>query len=99
MRVLLIDDLRNIKADRVARTFEDGLKALVEEGPWDILYLDHDLGDENPKHTGYGIMCFLEEMYFTERKYLLPKEVRKVTSNPVGWNNIQLVIDNLYKEK
>lgn len=64
MRVLLIDDLREIKADRVARTFEDGIKALAEEGPWDILYLDHDLGDENPKHTGYGVMCFLEEMYF-----------------------------------
>ncbi len=99
MRVLLIDDLRNIKADRVARTFEDGLKALAEEGPWDLLYLDHDLGDENPKHTGYGIMCFLEEQAFLGNRHLLPAVIRKVTSNPVGWNNIQLVIDNLYKEK
>lgn len=98
MRVLLIDDLRNIKADRVARTFEDGIKALAEEGPWDILYLDHDLGDEDPKHTGYGIMCFLEEMYFNGSPHLRPKEIRKVTSNPVGWNNIQMVINNLYKE-
>ncbi len=53
MRTLLIDDLREIAVDRVARTFLDGIAAL-KEGSWDLVLLDHDLGDPNPRHTGYA---------------------------------------------
>jgi hypothetical protein len=60
MKTLLIDDLREIAADRVPRTFSEGIQAL-REGPWDLLFLDHDLGDPNPRHTGYDILCWLEE--------------------------------------
>ena len=64
MRTLLIDDTKtHIKADRIARTFDDGIKALIEEGPWDILYLDYDLSDnESPARTGYTILERLEGM-------------------------------------
>ena len=44
MSTLLIDDQRNLPADRVARTYQEGIDALAE-GHWDVLYLDHDLGD------------------------------------------------------
>lgn len=39
---LLIDDQRNLPADRVARTFKEGIDALAEQH-WNLLYLDHDL--------------------------------------------------------
>lgn len=105
MRTLLIDDMRNIAGDRVARTFDDGIAALTNEGPWDILYLDHDLGEvdghgsEIPREVdgelympnGYGIMCFLE----ANQQYL-PKKIQIVSSNPVGRAKMQVVINKLY---
>lgn len=90
-RALLIDDLRNIKADVVARTYDDGIRALQFMGPFDILYLDHDYGDPDPAKTGYGIMCWLEE-----HPEFLPGSIFLVTSNPVGLAKMQVVIDRLY---
>lgn len=100
MKTLLIDDMRDIKADVVARTYAEGINALAYDGPFDILYLDHDLGevDINSDYaydpSGYGVMCFLEE-----NPQYLPKQIVLVTSNPVGRKNMQVVIDRLYKEK
>lgn len=92
-KILLIDDLRVIpEATMIARTFEAGMYALKNEGPFDRLYLDHDLGDEDDKKTGYGIICFLEE-----NPAFLPKEIVLVTANPVGRVKMQTVIDRLYK--
>lgn len=93
MKSLLIDDTRDIDADVVARTFEDGIRALCSNSPFDVLYLDHDLGDENPRNTGYGIMKFLEE-----HSEFLPKKIVLVTSNPVGRQNMLVVINKLYGE-
>lgn len=93
MKALLIDDMRTMTVDRIARTYDDGISAL-KESQWDILYLDHDLGDEDPHKTGYGIMLFLEE-----NKEYLPKEIVLVTANPVGRIKMQVVIDQLYSNK
>lgn len=107
-KTLLIDDLRNIDACLTARTFEAGIKALETESPFDILYLDHDLGHvneegkeywisingENYPQNGYGIMCFLEH-----NPEYLPKKIIIVSSNPVGRKNMQVVIDKLYKKE
>lgn len=90
-RVLVIDDLRNIKADYTARTFEDGIRALTDMGPWQMLYLDHDLGDPDPSKTGYDIINFLEA-----NPELLPDRIVLVTSNPVGRKKMQSVIDKMY---
>ena len=94
MKTLLIDDLRNIPADVIARNYMDGITALKHQGPFSILYLDHDLGDyeEGVEKTGYDIMCFLEV-----NPELLPKKIICVSSNPVGRQKIQVVIDKLYK--
>jgi len=94
MRTLLIDDLRNIEADRVARTFDDGIVALRDEGPWDELFLDHDYGDPDPHKNGEGIMKFLEE-----NPGLLPGNIILVTANPVGRQRMEVIIDKLYAAK
>lgn len=93
MRTLLIDDLRDIDADVIARTFEAGMYALQNEGPFGILYLDHDLGDDNIANTGYKIISWLEE----NQEYL-PKKIVLVTSNPVGYAQMTTVIKRLYKD-
>lgn len=94
MKTLLIDDIRDIKADRIARDFTDGLIALRYEGPWDLVLLDHDLANFGPngkEYTGYDILCWLEE----NPKYL-PKKIILVTANPVGRQRMQQVLNKLY---
>ena len=91
-RHLLIDDMRNIRADRVARTFEAGIKALEEE-IWDVLWLDHDLGQEDGK-DGTGIMNWLEA--HPDR---LPKRIVCVSSNPVGRDRITKISRRLLKKR
>lgn len=77
---------------KICRTFEEGLTALRDEGPWDLLYLDHDLGNQDKiEKTGYSILCWLEE--FPE---WLPKAIVLVTSNPVGRKKMSVLIDRLY---
>mgnify|MGYP000126731868 CR=1 FL=1 len=43
VRVLLIDDLRNLDADVIARDPVEGISQLSNCGPWDVLLLDHDM--------------------------------------------------------
>lgn len=90
MKTLLIDDLRNIQADRVARTYDEGIAAL-QEGQWDVLYLDHDFGDPDPHKTGYGVICWIEA-----HPEMKPGKIVIVSSNPVGRKQMQVVIDKLY---
>jgi hypothetical protein len=95
MRVLLIDDKRDLKANRVARNYHQGIVALKQE-KWDLLLLDHDLGDfhDGTEKTGYDIMLFLEE-----HPQYLPGKIEIVSSNPVGRRRMQVVIDKLYGDK
>lgn len=102
MKTLLIDDKREIQVTRVARTFHEGIQALMEGG-WDVLYLDHDLADftgsdlvrrpENKKEwTGYDVLCWLEEF-----PQYLPARIDIVSSNPVGVERMRQVIKKLYQ--
>jgi len=92
MRILLIDDKRDLTANRVARNYDQGIVALQQE-KWDLLLLDHDLGDfsHDKEKTGYDILLFLEE-----NPQYLPKGIQIVSSNPVGRQRMQVVIDKLY---
>lgn len=93
-KTLLIDDLREIAADRVCRNYDDAIKALTEEGPFGLCLLDHDLAsfDENGhEKTGYDILCFLEA-----NPQYLPDQIMLVTANPVGRQKMKVVIDRLY---
>lgn len=105
MRILLIDDLRipgdarnkkNIPADAVvARNYRDGIAAL-QEGDWDILYLDHDLadfsGEGGRELTGYSVMCWLEEL----PQYLPKQNIIIVSDNSSGVQKMKMVINKLY---
>jgi len=93
-RLLLIDhDERQFLVDRIDRTFELGISSLKNDGPWDELYLDYDLGDINPKHTGEGIMKFLEE--FPEYK---PGKIIFTTSNAVELKIMEFIRKKIYNE-
>ena|ERR1700749_3668811 len=100
MRILLIDDIRlpsyiestyGIEGEyTVAKDYEAGIECL-KNGQYDMLCLDHDLGNADAK-TGYDVMCFLEE-----NPQYLPKGIFIVSANPIGSKNMQVVIDKLYK--
>jgi len=95
-RRLGIDDCRELSHCSVlCRNYSDGIKALETMGPWDELFLDHDLASyvDGVEKTGYDVMLFLEQ-----NPNLLPGEIILVTSNPVGRQRMQVVIDRLYKK-
>lgn len=88
MKTLLIDDIRDIAASKVCRTFDEGLEA-IKEGGWMTLYIDHDLADPQGR-TGYDIIRFIEE-----NEHLRPDCVLIVSSNPVGIRNIQAALKSM----
>lgn len=99
--ILLIDDMRTDESlasmghgtnpTRTVRTYDEAIKVLSTEGPFDLVYLDHDLGEDDMAKTGYGIMNFLEA-----NTQFLPGKIILVTSNPVGRRQMQTVIEKLY---
>lgn len=94
MKILLIDDIRNLPATKVARDYFSGVEALQSE-EWDVLLLDHDLAcydADGREWTGYDVMCWLEE----HPEHIPKKEIHIVSSNPVGRSRMQCIIDKLY---
>ena len=81
---LLIDDMRNLNADVIARTYEHGIMCLLGLHVTH-LYLDHDLADEK---TGYDLLKYM--FNHAEKDYLvkMPRFIQLVTSNPVGLKNM-----------
>ena len=75
---LLIDDMRSLEADVIARTPEAG-KRMLALGGWDGLLLDHDLG---LCESGAAVLDWAIE------HELVPAKVMLVTSNPVGADNM-----------
>lgn len=94
MKTLLIDDIRNMDVTHIARTYNEGIQALIYDGPFDVLYLDHDLGcfDGDQEQTGYTVMCWLEA-----NPQYLPERIELVTANPVGRVRMEAVIQKLYR--
>lgn len=90
MKILLIDDIREMEADVVARTFDEGIAALKSDS-FTLLLLDHDLGDPDPRKTGYDILSWLER----NPKHL-PKDIKVISMNSVGIQKMNVVIKRLY---
>lgn len=80
---LLIDDVRDLNADAIARTPEAG-KRLLGAGPWSCLCLDHDLGTPE---SGYDVLVW------ALTNDCLPRRVQLVTSNPVGRRNMAAALE------
>ena len=83
---LLIDDVREIGADHIARTPREGQKALLAF-PVTHLYLDHDLGDPGTA-TGYDVLNWALE------RDCVPPRVMLITMNPVGRKNMENALEN-----
>lgn len=97
LKTLLIDDVRDLPVDEIARTYWDGIEALEKRGPWDLLVLDHDLGnysEDGTELTGYDVVCWLEQ-----NPQYLPKEIQLITANPVGRQRMRQVIERLYSKE
>jgi hypothetical protein len=92
MATLLVDDEKTFDVDKIARTFDEGILAL-QSTTWDILFLDHDLGDPDPNKTGYGICCWLER--HPEHR---PQKVVLVTNNGAGRDYMVLALRKMYPE-
>jgi hypothetical protein len=88
-RHLLIDDMRNIFADDIARTYQEGI-AFLRKTKYTHLWLDHDLGEGK---TGYDVMCWLEQ-----NQQHLPDKIICISANPVGNKRINVVIKKLKRE-
>jgi len=93
MATLLIDDQRNLPADKIARTYHERIPALAEQH-WEVLLLDHDLGDysglDGRELTGYDVACWLEQ-----NPQHVPDRVEIVTNNPVGRKRIGLALGRI----
>lgn len=91
-RILLIDDIRNLEAHVIARTSQDGINVLERCGKFDVLMLDHDLGNES-EGSGYDVACWLEA-----NPQYLPDTIELVTANPVGRDNMAAVFKKFYNK-
>lgn len=95
---LVVDDARDLQAIQLvhggpvtfARTFDEAKQLLFDamafkRPPWDVLYMDHDLGDPRPGHTGYDLLKWIHEYSRPER---LPRVVKVVTANVAVWEHM-----------
>ena len=106
-KILLIDDQRTIdqvhkftKAVyesyriRVCRNYAYGKNTLLHNR-YDILYLDHDLGDfrDGKEYTGMDILKLIQS-----GDVIKPNKIVLVTSNASVRQSMQLIIDKIYAE-
>ncbi len=82
---LLIDDVRDLGCDLIARNYGAGVSVLLNISI-DFLYLDHDLG---PGKTGYDVLNFI----FQDDIRIFPKVIFLVTMNPVGRDNMKRALE------
>lgn len=96
--VLAIDDERPcLFADVLCRTAEAGIKAIQTMGPFDAIFLDHDLCALKTQHddrgielTGYSVILFLEE-----HPEFMPQEIHLLTNNGSGRDKMVLALDHM----
>lgn len=82
---LIIDDVRDLGCDVIARTAAAG-KRMLASGPWDVLCIDHDLGDVGAE-TGYDVI-----KWAIDNGIPLPSRIQIVSANPTGCENIAFLL-------
>lgn len=96
-RVLLIDDLRNLEADVIARNPIEGIRQLAFNGPWTNLLLDHDMAcwaPDGEEYTGYHVLLWLEELVHTGRAYHISNTLTIAERSKLVPDHIEIVSDN-----
>jgi hypothetical protein len=76
-RVLLIDDQRCLWSHAIARNGSIGLEILEKLKPWNLLFLDHDLGESGPQGSDIT-------KQFITRPNIRPIRIKLITGNPDG---------------
>lgn len=87
--ILLIDDKRNIDEGVIARDY-DSAKYMLGISKWDVIYIDHDLGDKDDARNGYSLISTALEQNLLSGV----ETITVVSSNPVGINNIGRALEN-----
>jgi hypothetical protein len=80
---LLIDDIRNIDCDAIARN-PKAAKELLKCNCWKNVIFDHDLGTSE---NGYDLMKWMFEMN------IHPEKIQLITMNPVGRDNMIAILE------
>jgi hypothetical protein len=104
MRYILIDDERNVlevnnmlqninldnhfEFDTVFRTFHEAIAGADNISCLDTVFLDHDLGTDEPGIDGHGVIKHFRD---TE---CFPACIIIVSANPIGLRNIESVLLN-----
>lgn len=74
--------------DSVVRSFQDAIQMSATITDNDVLFLDHDLGTDEPGIDGHGVIKHLRDAC----RY--PYMVIIVSANPIGLRNIENVLIN-----
>lgn len=80
---LLIDDMRDLGTDAIARNAQAGI-AMLTAHKWECVCFDHDLGEQE---SGYDVMKWMLG------NAIFPPRIQLVTSNPVGRKNMAFLLD------
>jgi len=89
MNVLWVDDAKPLPDDTwsVARTYDDAWR-MLQDYEWDVVHLDHDLGDTQvPERTGYTLLCAMEAGLLRR-----PKHITIISWNPEGARRMTQVL-------
>ncbi len=81
---LLIDDMRDLNVDVIARTAKAGYKMLAIGG-WEVILFDYDLGCSD---TGADLLTWA-----IEKNMLQDAKINLVTSLPIGMERMQSALE------
>jgi hypothetical protein len=97
---LFLDDIRNPEmvgaepSSRIARNFRAAIEIIEREGLPEHIYLDHDLGEDEP--TGYDLVQYIINEYLLPTRSRFPS-FSVHSANPVGRRNIEGLIASYHR--
>jgi len=97
---IYLDDCRDApKGFLLAKnTIECECLLVKYKGQVNILSLDHDLGEEDRKGTGYDVVKWLCYYYQQNDDNLFPKQIYLHSANPVGRFNMYQLLERYKPE-
>ena len=100
-RILVLDDdetrLRHFRQKLIGnvveciKTAQEAIRLLSEEEPFDLLFLDHDLGDKVMVASGPGTGYEVAE-WIRDHKEKRPKDIVIHSYNPAGADNMRAIL-------